>query len=130
MAIYIDATCSGIQHLGGMIRDVELAKCVNLISNPDLDAINDIYSSVLENLNLSIEHSDMNTSLFPSDFRLSRKDIKRPVMTTTYNVSNYGMRDQVFAALQEKTALLISKDDKIKKEYEFLKNKIEKEEEE
>jgi len=49
LPIYIDATCSGIQHIAAMIKDLDLAK--NLIPQLQKDKVSDIYTSILDIVN-------------------------------------------------------------------------------
>ena len=48
--IYIEATCSGIQHLSAMIEDFDLARSVNLINDEDQDQANDIYTDLIPHI--------------------------------------------------------------------------------
>nr|QNH92677.1 hypothetical protein [Wolfiporia cocos] len=89
------ASCSGLQHLSAITKEVSLAKNTNVIAlsdNPREDKPADFYSLVLNrtNLNLSI---DKNENL--RNIKLDRAAIKRSVMTVPYNISLTGMGDQL-----------------------------------
>jgi len=43
MPIFLDATCSGIQHIAALIKDFESGKKVNLIPQKKSDTVGDIY---------------------------------------------------------------------------------------
>jgi DNA-directed RNA polymerase len=53
--IFLDATCSGVQHFAAMVLDLELSKYVNLI-NTNND-VNDFYSSLVPKINKAINES-------------------------------------------------------------------------
>jgi DNA-directed RNA polymerase len=55
MPIYLDATCSGIQHLSSLIKDLESGSKVNLLTQSKKDKVGDIYSELLEPINLAIK---------------------------------------------------------------------------
>nr|YP_009926571.1 hypothetical protein [Wolfiporia cocos]QNH92626.1 hypothetical protein [Wolfiporia cocos] len=89
------ASCSGLQHLSAITKEVSLAKNTNVIAlsdNPREDKPADFYSLVLNrtNLNLSI---DKNENL--RNIKLDRAAIKRSVMTVPYYISLTGMGDQL-----------------------------------
>ena len=49
--IFFDATCSGIQHLAGLMRDEELSREVNLGEQSEEDPVADIYSKLANPIN-------------------------------------------------------------------------------
>lgn len=53
LPIFLDATCSGIQHFSTILKDVELAKSVNVIPNDSnsSDKVQDIYTEMIEPTN-------------------------------------------------------------------------------
>lgn len=104
MPVFIDATCSGIQHIAALIGDTELATKVNLIPNivkhhnkPD-----DIYQSLVDPINNAINEYGRNNSEFNalSNLYLTRKELKQPIMTLNYNVSVFGMKEQLYNSLK------------------------------
>src|SRR5580704_13757425 len=103
--IYIDATCSGIQHIAAMIKDTELGKNVNLIKQNKEDKVKDIYSNLLTKINkaISIEGNDINSN-FPilKHVKLDRSNVKYPIMTKTYNVSLIGIKNQLTFSFKNK----------------------------
>lgn len=128
--IFLDATCSGIQHFSALLRDVELAMQVNLTKSNIKDCPKDVYSYLLEPINKAINDFGENNSLY-SHFKLiklNRKLIKQPIMTKIYNVTSYGISNQLQSNLEsikytkEKQNELIFKDlkDNLKKENEKL----------
>ena len=67
LPIFLDATCSGIQHFATILKDVELAKSVNVIpDNTDTtDRVHDIYSEMIEPTNKRIrDFVDANPSYY------------------------------------------------------------------
>ena len=103
---FLDATCSGIQHLAGMLLDYDLAYNVNLIENEE---VNDVYSSLIDPINKAINNSwlqDGNTEdetykIF-SEIKLSRKELKKLIMVKSYNVTLYGMTVHLKDSLDKK----------------------------
>ena len=103
MPVFIDATCSGIQHISALIGDRELASKVNLILNPTKsEKPEDLYLSLVDPINKAIndfgkEHPDYRSL---SELHLTRKILKQPIMTLNYNVSVFGMKEQLFNKLK------------------------------
>ena len=101
MPVFIDATCSGIQHLSAMVADTDLALKVNLT---DLDTPEDIYANLVEPINKAINeygknHSDVSSL---SEIYLDHSVLKHPIMTQNYNVSIFGMKEQLLNSLKVK----------------------------
>lgn len=95
--VFLDATCSGIQHLSALLLDLELGITVNLSPYNQEDKPNDIYSELLIHINKAINKfgDDDNEYEKFSLIKLNRSDIKTSVMTKVYNVSKYGMAKQL-----------------------------------
>lgn len=74
--IFLDATCSGIQHLSALLQDLELGSSVNLTDKlSEIDKPNDIYTNLIVPINKSInkfgeENSEYSTL---SLIKLNRK---------------------------------------------------------
>jgi DNA-directed RNA polymerase len=111
LPVFLDCTCSGIQHLAAIMRDLQLATQVNLIPQDDTSKMGDIYNSLKEPINELIRQEGRDNELFPNlkYVDLQRSDIKTPIMTKTYNVTVLGIKEQ-----------LISKFNKIKEGNEEL----------
>lgn len=103
LPIWLDATCSGIQHFATMLKDVELAKSVNVISDPDSSGLNekvrDIYSEMIEPTYKKIrDFVDQNPSFFKLlNVNITRKLIKPTIMTRVYNVTVKGVCNQLIS---------------------------------
>jgi DNA-directed RNA polymerase len=54
--VFLDATCSGIQHLSALLLDLELGISVNLSPYKQDDGPNDIYSDLIEPINKAINN--------------------------------------------------------------------------
>ena len=95
--IFLDATCSGIQHFAGLLKDYDLGSKVNLIAQNSNDVVGDIYSYILDPVNKEINKFGKENPEFThfSNLALKRKDIKQPTMTKLYNVTIYGMKEQL-----------------------------------
>jgi len=44
LPVYIVARCNGIQHIAAMIKDLDIAKNVNLLSEIESDKVSDVYT--------------------------------------------------------------------------------------
>lgn len=113
LPIPLDATCSGIQIYSGLMRDAKGCKAVNVINDNNNTKISDIYGEVatcvnryLENeeypkiyrydtkdgVSHTVDNSELGASMIG---KINRKITKRNTMTFPYNVSTFGMKDQV-----------------------------------
>src|ERR1700742_1903818 len=102
--IYIDATCSGIQHVSAMIEDLDLARSVNLINEEDQDQAQDIYTDLLGPINEEIKRVGLTDENY-SNLKfivLTRKETKPGIMTKTYNVTLRGMVEQLIRLSSKK----------------------------
>jgi hypothetical protein len=112
--VFLDATCSGIQHLAALMKDIELGYHVNLVpkskskakENILIDKPEDFYKELVEPINEAINkygeenHEFFNLSLVKFD----RKILKQSIMTKVYNVTNYGISDQIKSNLTKSGA--------------------------
>lgn len=87
----MDATCSAIQIFSGLLLDEELAKAVNVIPNEN-DSVNDIYTEMLEPINENILNFVKENPEYKNLelLKLSRKNVKTPLMTVVYSSTNHG----------------------------------------
>ena len=113
LPIFLDATCSGIQHFAALLKDLELGSKVNLIPQEETDEVGDIYNEITDPINRAInKYGEDNPEYFNlSMIKLTRKILKISIMTKYYNVTNYGIANQ----LKEKLT-------KIKKDNKFIYN--------
>ena len=93
LPVFLDATCSGIQHLAGLMRDTYLAEEVNLIQKEGSDVPADIYEALRIPINEEIRRIGREVELYSNleYVNLTRNNIKTPIMTRTYNVTRYGV---------------------------------------
>lgn len=117
--VFLDATCSGIQHVAGLMRDFELASKTNLTPADHIDKPNDFYNSIVSVANRSInEYGKTEGNYNLANILLNRKILKASIMTKTYNVTVYGMKEQIKNNLK-----LINKEDFIEEKiYNALKD--------
>src|ERR1700720_1252638 len=94
--VFLDATCSGIQHLAAVMRDLQLASEVNLVPQTDSIPPSDIYNSLRDPINERIRQFGRDNPLYSnlSLINFSRNDVKPSIMTTPYNVTQRGIREQ------------------------------------
>jgi len=106
LPVWLDATCSGIQHFATMLKDEELAISVNFISNPEnKDKVQDIYSEMIEPTHKRLrEIYNQDPKYYKLGLvKLDRKLIKPSIMTRTYNVTVKGVANQLTASLEKYT---------------------------
>jgi DNA-directed RNA polymerase len=99
--IFLDATCSGIQHLAALIQDYELGSRVNLIPQSDNEDVGDIYSDLIKPINTAINKFGKNNSEYIDlqEVKLDRSILKQSIMTKVYNVTYYGIANQLESKL-------------------------------
>ncbi len=96
LPIFLDATCSGIQHIAAIIEDNMTGSHVNLIPQNIEDKIGDIYSELLGPINNAINiYGENENNLILKDIKLERKHVKTPIITKTYNVTIRGISEQL-----------------------------------
>jgi DNA-directed RNA polymerase len=86
LPVTVDGSCNGLQHLSAMGLDRTGAFAVNLTGEPGRQ---DIYELVADRIvhKLPVDSNWHN--------RVTRKVVKRGVMTTPYGLTHIGMRDQL-----------------------------------
>lgn len=107
LPIHQDGSCNGLQHYAALAADENGGKAVNLIQVND--AKQDVYIEVMNAVKTKIE-MDINDSSLPLETIelarfylkiLSRKLVKRPVMTTVYGVTLAGASTQIKSTIKE-----------------------------
>lgn len=96
LVINMDGSCNGLQNFSAMLKDEVGGSATNLVAH---DKPADIYTEVM-NVVQSMIKTDLNTGTNVQlaklwDGKLSRKLVKRQVMTLPYGSTEYGMRDQL-----------------------------------
>lgn len=94
LPVFLDATCSGLQHISALLRDEILGQRVNL---KGLDR-RDLYSETLVPINKALsthENHKFHT------IKLSRSLIKKPIMTIPYSITTIGITHQLADSLQK-----------------------------
>ena len=104
LPIHVDGTCNGLQHLSAMGLDPVGGKAVNLMDGPRQD----IYQEVADKVTAQIEADVIKNQhryragivtpdSIPNNWRgkVTRKTVKRGVMTTPYGVTPEGIRRQL-----------------------------------
>ena len=98
LPISFDGSCSGLQHLSAMTRDLDTARLVNLTSDT---VPQDIYQTVAEKVKeraeCDLKNEDQDKRRLAKmwlDYGIDRKLVKRNVMTYSYGSNIKGMVDQ------------------------------------
>jgi DNA-directed RNA polymerase len=85
--IALDGSCSGVQHYAAILRDEETGSRVNLIPS---DEPSDVYGDVSDMLRPIVEADDDPLAAFWREHGISRKEVKKPVMTYGYHSREAG----------------------------------------
>ena len=94
LPVPLDGSCNGLQHLGAMSLDQDVCHGTNLTSDP---VRQDLYASVAAIVSQLIER-DAADGVAEAHFwygKVTRKEVKRAVMTTPYGVTDRGIRTQL-----------------------------------
>lgn len=97
LIILLDATCNGLQHLSAIANDITLGEKVNISSSTNDTTPNDVYSDMIEPIKESIKELVRKNPQHYNLLKLNinRKLIKRGIMTITYGVTEYGIKEQL-----------------------------------
>lgn len=103
--VFLDATCSGIQHLAALIKDFELGSRVNLIKQNDDDLVGDIYTFILDPINKALNRIGKTNEEYKhfTKINLTRSLIKWNIMTIVYNITYFGGSRQLESRLDKIT---------------------------
>lgn len=97
LPIYLDATCSGLQHLSAMISDTNLAKYVNISKSSKEDIPADVYSYMIKFVEAKINRKIAEDPYFAvlGNIHITRKLIKPGIMTISYGATSRGIAEQI-----------------------------------
>ena len=95
--INFDATCSGIQHVSGILQDSKLGKFVNVGESSDILPPEDIYTHHIDLVKTKFNEKVLNDPKysFLVNFNVNRKLLKKIIMTIPYSVTLYGITNQI-----------------------------------
>jgi DNA-directed RNA polymerase len=94
--ILFDASCNGIQHLASMTRDIELARRTNVIGpefggeTSESTPPEDLYAYAAGLVEEMLPKEGVYTKM-----KVTRKLVKKSVMTIPYNISMRGVQNQI-----------------------------------
>lgn len=99
LPVSLDGSCNGLQHFSAMLKDEVGAQATNLTASP---VQHDIYTEVAEATTRRLQAVLKGDSAVDRElagrwlkFGITRKVVKRPVMTTPYGVTAIGMKEMV-----------------------------------
>ena len=92
LPVHVDGTCNGLQHLSAMGLDSVGGTAVNLVDGPRQDIYQEVADKVIANVAVDTSGSARNWA-----GHISRKTVKRAVMTTPYGVTPEGIRTQLIS---------------------------------
>ena len=103
LPVFLDATCSGIQHLAALLRDENLGFHVNLNKQNNFTKPEDLYTMFLKPINEEINRVGREDPKFSnlSFIELNRKIVKKPIMTKPYNATVLGMKESLVETLEK-----------------------------
>lgn len=98
--VFLDATCSGIQHLSALMLDLELGTKVNLSQS---EIPEDFYNEIVGPVNKAInKYGEDNPEFAKLSFlKFNRSILKQSIMTKVYNVSQFGIAEQIKSKLDQ-----------------------------
>lgn len=101
--VAVDGSCNGLQHLAAMLRDEKGGEVVNLRNFPER---RDIYTTIAEQVAEYVSQDAKAGNKWAKmwDGKVSRKMVKRNVMTVPYGATEQGMTDQI---VQEVKAITV-----------------------
>lgn len=92
--IHQDGSCNGLQHYAALTKDPKGAKTVNLLPSVEKQ---DVYTEVLNLMKQKLTDTKEHQII---DKIVTRKLIKRPIMTQVYGVTRYGSLNQISEELK------------------------------
>jgi DNA-directed RNA polymerase len=97
LPVFLDATCSGMQHLSAILQDINMGTHVNLIKKSESENVGDLYETVVNPINVAINEVGLKDPLYKElkDVKLSRQILKPSIMTQVYAVTVYGIFRQL-----------------------------------
>nr|QWO71409.1 RNA polymerase [Termitomyces sp. T123] len=97
LPVYLDATCSGLQHLSTMINDTNLAKHVNIKRSNKDDMPMDVYSHMISYVQTKIQEyiKKDNSLAILNNINITRSFIKPGIMTISYGSTSRGIAEQL-----------------------------------
>lgn len=103
IAVAMDATCSGLQHLSAVMRDPIGGMFTNLMPNNGVEK-EDIYAGVaaLAVVNIQKDKENPEQALFWTTHGIPRSMAKRPVMTYTYGGTLMSCTEYVYVDMQDR----------------------------
>jgi len=100
LAIIMDGTCNGLQHLSAMARDAEGGRATNVSpTQTPSDIYENVKEEVVDKIQSAASSGDEAARLWLG--KVTRKLVKRPTMTTPYAVELDGIREQIWNRLKE-----------------------------
>jgi DNA-directed RNA polymerase len=88
LPVFLDATCSGLQHISAILRDEILGHQVNLTGTERRDLFSETIEPITKALSVH-ENPKFHT------IKLSRSIIKKPIMTIPYSITTVGITHQL-----------------------------------
>jgi DNA-directed RNA polymerase len=115
LPVVFDATFRGIQHFAALLTDMCLASKVNILFDENIkpERVQDLYSDKINPINMAINEYGIiyKDNINLSVIKLDRSIIKQYIMTKTYNVSIYVIKEQIANKLE---AIQVPKEKSIK----------------
>ena len=101
LPVHVDGSCNGLQHLSAMGLDPVGAEAVNLVPGPRQDIYQIVADKVSERIDDDCMEAYEQRFQAPAAHawheKVTRKTVKRGVMTTPYGLTSIGMRDQLIS---------------------------------
>lgn len=98
--IYLDASCSGLQHWAALLRDEKTARAVNLLKTDD--GPRDLYGEVAEEVKRLLEQSPEKWAAHWLRWGIDRKIVKKPVMVLPYGAAPWSRPGLILEAVSDR----------------------------
>lgn len=102
LPINVDGSCNGLQHLSAILLDPVGAEATNLV---DSEKPNDIYAQVAAKVSKRVDDDrrkdSANEYALAWQGKVTRKIVKRNVMTVSYGATSFGMLEQLREDLEK-----------------------------
>jgi DNA-dependent RNA polymerase len=97
LPVFLDATANGLQHIAALTKDLELGTQVNLTEISEDNKPHDLYTRLVDPVNKAVNKlGHENFNFFNLRFaEFNRKILKTSFMTIIYNVTIYGIVNQL-----------------------------------
>lgn len=110
----MDGSCNGFQHFSIMLRDPVGSYHVNVLPTITSGKPNDLYQAVADKVSLKVEEDANKGNEWAKKWlgKIDRRLVKRNVMTSSYDVTPFGMSEQLLGQIEDDESIDIEVNDR------------------